>query len=132
MFGLKLFKRTQSPVTRHVSPPVAPAAQGWASPTPRASGPPPPPPPPEAFLSAQAPAIPLSAMPAPVPVARPVAEMRAPDPAIADPSAEAAPATARVRFFYSDGTVSEPDAQETERLGYLATNLLEASRDDLP
>ena len=42
-----------------------------------------------------------------------------------------ASAPARVRFFYTDGTVSEPDPREAERLGYLATNLLEASRDDV-
>ena len=47
------------------------------------------------------------------------------------PSEQNEPATARVRFFYEDGSVSEADPQESERLGYLATNLLEASRDDV-
>ena len=42
------------------------------------------------------------------------------------------PTPARVRFFYEDGSVSEADPEESERLGYLANNLLEASRDDLP
>ena len=133
MFGLKLFKRNQPPVTRQPSS-RAPVAQAWAAPVPRASGPPPPPPPPEAFLSAQAAAVPPFAIPSPFPIEDPQEEARVAD-SEASVTSEAppagAPTPARVRFFYSDGTVSEPDAEETDRLGYLATNLLEASRDDI-
>ena len=164
MFGLKLFRRNE-PARRPAPVPAAPVAPQWTAPAPRASGPPPPPPPPEAFLSAQAPAIPLSAIPAAQVTAPPSSEspfQQSPfeqpafeqsafeQPLTAEPSKQFAgeqspfvnpdkadttdvdaPAPARVRFFYTDGTVSEPDPQEAERLGYLATNLLEASRDDV-
>ena len=68
-------------------------------------------------------------MPAPLSATGPEGEARFAAPLDAPPAEM--PKPARVRFFYSNGTVSEPDAQEAERLGYLATNLLEASRDDL-
>lgn len=115
MFGLKLFKRPGAVQGAAVSPPMPPS---WPVAVAGRAGPPPPPPPPEAFLSAQTPAIPFDLTSEQAP-AMPV-----------DPPAEQAPA--RVRFFYTDGTVSEPDPQEAERLGYLATNLLEASREESP
>ena len=80
--------------------------------------------------------IPFAAISEPTALSGPAAEPWVVDaqvdiPHVPASQVDAAPAPARVRFFYSDGTVSEPDAEETERLGYLATNLLEASRDDI-
>ena len=145
MFGLKLFKRSP----RKVVPPVdLPArAADSAPPVSRLTGPPPPPPP-GAFASLNPP-VAAKATQSFAPIA--TSAFTDPDPFVpiqahtvnpqADfsPPAEVAAATsaqpgepnpARVRFFYEDGSVSEGDAGESERLGYLANNLLEASRDD--
>ena len=127
MFGLKLFKRSEAAAPRRPALPETLAPPQQLASAPRAAGPPPPPPPPEAFLSARTAPTPLLTAPSFPAIDVPTTDVPRTDVSVTDPGAPA-----RVRFFYTDGTVSEPDPQEAERMGYLATNLLEASREDSP